>query len=245
MSERLWETGIKGELIQMKQTEQCWCMSLCESNQRGLYWDLNHDSVHPDYFLKGHEFASPYLVARDIIFILFSSIKSFLALSFGCQSDKKFRHMWWSPSTLWGYIRMGGFLHCSKVGEGLWASKCVLMNCLLSKRCFIWSQAIILLKSLFVLPPVLPYEIWSWTSRLACPGWVPGNAFPSFMRRSLYLLENWVGLEYWFLVWAEPTFLSILHIFTKSFLPWRWEKHHFNCPPPRPPPPMSIGFWNK
>lgn len=93
VSERLWETEIKGELIQMEQTEQCWCMSLCESNQGGLYWDLNHDRVHPDYFLKGHEFASPYLVARDIIFILVSSIKSFLALSFGCQSDKKFRHM--------------------------------------------------------------------------------------------------------------------------------------------------------
>lgn len=55
--------------------------SFSQSNQGGWYWDLNHDRIHPDHFLKGHEFDLPYLGARNMIFILFFSIKSYLALS--------------------------------------------------------------------------------------------------------------------------------------------------------------------
>ena len=41
-------------------TEQCGCKGFSKSNQGGLYYDLNHDKIHPDHFLKGQEFASLY-----------------------------------------------------------------------------------------------------------------------------------------------------------------------------------------
>ena len=41
-------------------TEQCGCKGFSKSNQGGLYYDLNHDKIHPDHFLKGQEFALLY-----------------------------------------------------------------------------------------------------------------------------------------------------------------------------------------
>ena len=109
---------------------------------------------------------------------LFFPIKSYWALSL-CLFDKKWnvRHVQWSLSALWGYISVGGFLHCAESWGGpsglhVWL---VLVNCLLSELCFPRSQAIILLKRVCLFHS--SFVLWGltmdyWT---VSPGPVPGN----------------------------------------------------------------------
>jgi hypothetical protein len=49
--------------------------SFGKSNQGSLHKDLNHDRICPGHFLKGHEFYPKEWGVRNVIFILFFSIK--------------------------------------------------------------------------------------------------------------------------------------------------------------------------
>ena len=99
-------------------TEQCGYKGFSKSNQGSLHYDLNHDKIHPDHFIKGQEFASLFWFKKYNI--LFFSIKSYWALSLCLLFDKnEMFGMFGGPFLLSRVVyKHGSFLTLCRSWEG-------------------------------------------------------------------------------------------------------------------------------